>query len=188
MSAHSATFERHEASARTVVTATVLLVAAIVVSVRHLNHDVVFGVSLLCLGPLLFHLVVIDLREHRLPDVWTGALGAITLTCGLVASVADGSFGLITRMFCGAAAMGTFYLVLALLGRGEGMGLGDVKLAPSIGAIAAWDAWSSLLEALCWAFLGGGVVAGLLLLRGRGRHARIPFGPFMIGGLIVALW
>ncbi|MCX4826005.1 hypothetical protein OG883_40735 [Streptomyces sp. NBC_01142] len=53
------------------------------------------------------------------------------------------------------------------------MGLGDVKLAPAIGALLGWSSWTNVW----W-----GTAAG------RDRRSQIAFGPFMaIGALAVSL-
>ena len=91
------------------------------------------------------------------------------------------------RAVVGAVALGACYLVLALLGGGSGMGLGDVKLAPTLGALLAWAGWDVWLTGTVAAFLLGGAWGVVLLARGRGRQARMPFGPFMIAGALAAL-
>ena len=84
-----------------------------------------------------------------------------------------------------AARLG--HLALALLGGGRGMGLGDVKLAPSLGGLLGWVGWETWAAGAFGAFLLGGLWGVVLMLRGRGRSARMPFGPFMIGGALAAL-
>ena len=70
------------------------------------------------------------------------------------------------------------------------MGLGDVKLAGVLGLLwAGWDGENSLSEG-SWASCSALSSAGLLMVvRRAGRKTKIPFGPFMIlGALIAVLW
>lgn len=140
---------------------------------------------LLCL-PLVWQLARIDIREHRLPDQLTKPLFGLVAAGVAVAAVIHHDGSLALRAGVGALALGAFYFLLVLLGAGNGMGLGDAKLAPSLGALTAWAGLEVWLTAVMLTFLLGGV-AGLWLWRKHGRHARMPFGPFMIVGSALAV-
>ena len=74
-------------------------------------------------------------------------------------------------------------LLLYFVSRG-GMGEGDVKLAPALGI---WLGLEQGLLCLLLAFVSGGIVGALLLLRRRGGLKQaIPFGPFLCAGAVVA--
>ena len=76
-------------------------------------------------------------------------------------------------------------LVIYLASRG-GMGEGDVKLGGLMGVVLGLPL---LPVALLVAFVSGGVVAAAVLaLKLRGRKEAIPFGPFMAGAAILALF
>ena len=151
--------------------------------------------TLVLVAPTLVRLAVIDLDVHRLPNALTlraaGTVAAGLVLAGFVdahrsgATVFDADAA--RRAVVGAVALGACYLVLALLGGGSGMGLGDVKLAPTLGALLAWAGWDVWLTGTVAAFLLGGAWGVVLLARGRGRQARMPFGPFMIAGALAAL-
>jgi leader peptidase (prepilin peptidase)/N-methyltransferase len=71
---------------------------------------------------------------------------------------------------------------------GRGMGLGDVKLSGLLGAHLAWLGWGTLAVGAFSAFALGGLTSLVLLLGGRaGRKTRIPFGPFMLAGALLAI-
>lgn len=88
------------------------------------------------------------------------------------------------RAAIGGTALACFYLALSVL-PGGGMGLGDVKLAASIGAALAWVSWQALLTGTFTAFVLAGVYGGILLARHRAtRSTHMALGPFiLIGGL-----
>jgi leader peptidase (prepilin peptidase)/N-methyltransferase len=67
------------------------------------------------------------------------------------------------------------------------MGFGDFKL---LAALGAWTGWQVLpLVVLVSASVGavGGLIG--MALSGKGRDTRIPFGPYLaFGGLVALLW
>lgn len=69
----------------------------------------------------------------------------------------------------------------------EAMGLGDVKMMAWVGALWGWEV--ALLSILFASFVGS--VAGVAMMLGKvlRRDHHIPFGPFLAGGLWIAvLW
>ena len=143
--------------------------------------------SLLPFVALLGAVTVIDLRELRVPNKLVGPAAILGVPLLLIASTADWadlSFG---RALLGAAGMGAGYFLLALI-YPAGMGLGDVKLSPIIGAQLALFGWVPFWRGLLGAFLIVGPVAILLLLlRKAGKQTGLPFAPFMGAGAVAAL-
>lgn len=170
-----------------------------------------YAVALLVALPVLAALAVIDIRVHRLPNRLTRAMAALTVVGLAFASIvaahsvsltippmttptshgvfdaASDPWAAARRAVIGAVVLGLAYLVLALLGGGQGMGLGDVKLAPSLGALLAWPGWSTWCLGAMGAFILGGLWGIVLMLRGRGRSARMPFGPFMMAAALLTI-
>lgn len=102
-----------------------------------------------------------------------------------VAIVAVGDPGSLPERLAAAAGAGGL-LFAAALAYPNGMGLGDVKLAATMGLFLGRDVAPALLIAL----LAGSLV-GLALMARDGASARkrgIPFGPFLALGGIVALF
>jgi leader peptidase (prepilin peptidase)/N-methyltransferase len=71
-----------------------------------------------------------------------------------------------------------------------GLGLGDVKLAASLGLLLGWLGWTWVVVGLVAAVVLGGVVGLALLATGRAhRRSAVPFGPSMlVGGLVAVVW
>jgi leader peptidase (prepilin peptidase)/N-methyltransferase len=102
-----------------------------------------------------------------------------------VAIVALGDPASLPERFAAAAAAGGL-LFAAALAYPNGMGLGDVKLAATMGLFLGWNVAPALLIAL---FAGSCV--GLVLIAREGPSARkrvIPFGPYLALGGLIALF
>ncbi|REE02337.1 prepilin peptidase [Citricoccus nitrophenolicus] len=129
-----------------------------------------------------------DLREHRLPNRWTGTLaagGAVTL--GLACLADDVGWSRFWSMLGGGVAYLGLILLLHLISR-TGMGMGDVKLAGGLGLYAGWLGWDQLFGAVVLGFVAGGVVAlALVLTRRATGSTHLPFGPAMLLGTAVTL-
>jgi leader peptidase (prepilin peptidase)/N-methyltransferase len=132
-------------------------------------------------------LAMIDLDTLRLPD-------ALTLPSWAVAALLLGGAALVShdghaalRALLGAVALGAFYFAL-LFAYPAGMGFGDVKLAPVLGAYLGWLGYGTLAVGAFLGFLYGGVVGiGAMLLGKAGRKSKLPFGPFMLAGTLTAV-
>jgi prepilin signal peptidase PulO-like enzyme (type II secretory pathway) len=120
---------------------------------------------------------VTDARTGLIPDALTRTTALAALGCALANGVAPAACG-------GAYAVGGSLLVLHLLTRGRGLGLGDVKLGTAIGAGFGPVAG---IVALGAAFVFGGAYASWLLLTRRARRGdAIRFGPFLAAGTVAA--
>ena len=80
----------------------------------------------------------------------------------------------------------SFFFIIWLASRGRAMGFGDVKLAFLLGLLLGWPL---ILVGLGIAFLSGALVGGGLMILGRKKmQSQAPFGPFLIGGALIALF
>jgi leader peptidase (prepilin peptidase)/N-methyltransferase len=131
-------------------------------------------------------LMWIDLDVHRLPVGLVVPTGAATVVLLAVASLADGGMRWLSALV-GALVMGLTYLLLAAL-PGGGVGGGDVRLAPLIGALLGWLGAAQLVVGMAAGFIVGGVAAAALLVLGRaGLKSSIAYGPAMCLGAWVAV-
>ena len=124
---------------------------------------------------LLLRLSVDDIRTGFLYDRWVGLLAATGL---IMAALGQRT---LFSAISGALLGGGLLFAVRMLSRG-GIGGGDVKLAAALGL---WTGHTGILPALFVAFLLGSLWGIVLLLRGYGRKAKLPFGPCLaIGGVV----
>lgn len=132
-------------------------------------------------------LALIDLDTLRLPDVIVlPTLVIVGLSLGLLAAT-TGDWAAMQRAALGAIAFPALLFPFFLIG---GMGFGDVKLAPSLGALTAWFSIGSAVIGLFAGFVIGGVAGVALIVAGKvKRRTPIPFGPALLAGTWVGiLW
>lgn len=127
-------------------------------------------------------LVAVDARTTWLPLPLTRLVWAATVGAAVPATMLGGP-ALLARGAVGAAAAALLYLVLWRLSRG-GLGFGDVRLAPVLGAAAAAVGWSTLLATLLLGSLVGAAVGVVLTLRG--RPGSFAYAPSMLAGAFLA--
>ena len=151
---------------------------------------------LLAVGSLLIIIFVYDLKHYLIPDkiifpaIAIAFLYRISLQStvyGLRPSVGAKLLTL-TTFYPLFAAFGaaTFFLLLVLITRGKGMGIGDIKLAFLMGLLLSWP---QITTALSIAFLSGGLIGlALILTRKKKLKSMVPFGPFLASGTIIALF
>jgi prepilin signal peptidase PulO-like enzyme (type II secretory pathway) len=129
---------------------------------------------------VLIMCAAVDVLAFKVPNAITypAIIGALVVVF-LVPS-ADATASIVG----GAAASGVL-LVPALLTRGVGLGMGDVKLAAFAGLAVGIEHLSAMLLVMA---VSGAAVAGLLLLtkRKRARDA-IPYAPFIAAGAVATL-
>ena len=148
-----------------------LALAAVAARSPSLWQLAALGWLMLCAVTLAF----IDIAVRRLPDPLTGA------------ALAGGHPGHLAVAVISALALCGFYLVLFII-RPSGMGLGDVKLAASVGAALGWIGWRALVEGTFLTFALAAIYGvALLLLRRATRTTQLPLGPFIVLGTLAAI-
>lgn len=165
-------------------------VAAIVGGVLGWVHggSVALALVLVVVSVVLLVLCAIDVDVHRLPDKLTGPTFVVALVGLTVVALVSGDWESWRRALLAALALGVLYVVLVLIGGGSGMGLGDAKLAPSLGLVLGYLSWGAVFVATMATFLLGGLAAlWLVVARGASRSTHLAFGPAMVAGTVVAL-
>jgi leader peptidase (prepilin peptidase)/N-methyltransferase len=132
-------------------------------------------------------LAVIDATTRRLPNRITYPAFPVVAVLLLAASVGVGDVGRLGRGLLAAAGVGGYFLLLALIWP-QGLGLGDVKLVPTLALALGWLSWGAVVVGLTAAFLLGGL-AGLtaIVVFGRSRRSLLPFGPWLVAGTLLAV-
>ena len=132
-------------------------------------------------------LAVIDASTRLLPNRITYPAFPVMLGLLLLASIGLGDLGRLVRGLLAAVVVGAFFLALALISP-RGMGLGDVKLAPTLGLALGWLSWGAVAFGFFTAFLLGGL-AGLAAigLLGLTRKSLLPFGPWLVTGALLGV-
>ena len=150
-----------------------------------------FGFGLQAIAAIVFvwaliALTFIDADTTLLPDditlplLWLGLIVNVPGTFTDLPSAVFGAIG-------GYLALWSVYWLFKLTTRKEGMGYGDFKL---LAAIGAWLGWQMLGQVILLSAAVGAVVGIVgIMLYGREKGAKIPFGPYLAAaGLIALIW
>jgi leader peptidase (prepilin peptidase)/N-methyltransferase len=149
-----------------------------------------FGFGLTAAAAIIFiwaliALTFIDFDTQLLPDDITMPL----LWLGIIFNM-FGAFTTLNNAVAGAiigylVLWGVYWLFKLVTGK-EGMGYGDFKL---LAAIGAWLGWPLLPLVIMLSSVVGAVVGITLIIAARhGRNIPIPFGPYLAGGALIALF
>jgi leader peptidase (prepilin peptidase)/N-methyltransferase len=139
------------------------------------------------LGAVGIALAAIDLRVQRLPDRLTLPAYPAVLALLAAAALLGHHAWPLTRAVLAGLALGGAYLLLGLI-RPGGIGGGDIKVAGLAGLALGWLGWRAVFDGAALGFVLAGM-AGLTLLAARRVTLRshISFGPFLIGGALLAM-
>jgi leader peptidase (prepilin peptidase) / N-methyltransferase len=136
---------------------------------------------------------VIDLEFRIIPNRLTLRLPLVLVSLLVCAAAIDGAWTDLRRaLIAGVVVPGVMFGLSegfrALRGQ-AGIGMGDVKLAISIGLVVGYLGGLHLVVFAYGSMISAVVIALALLLAGRARLAtRIPFGPYLaIGSLLAVL-
>jgi leader peptidase (prepilin peptidase)/N-methyltransferase len=156
------------------------LTAALAVAVILVEHSTVDKVLGLVLVGILVPIALIDLDHQIIPNKITAPAAILAVAIGLVLKPA----GVPEQLIAGAGAAA--FLFVFVLAYPRGMGMGDVKLAGVLGLFLGREVGVAIFVAVIAGTLAGAAVMARLGVQ-RGRKTRVPFGPFLALGGIVAL-
>ncbi|PIY75351.1 MAG: prepilin peptidase [Candidatus Portnoybacteria bacterium CG_4_10_14_0_8_um_filter_40_50] len=153
--------------------------------------DSITLIYFLFIASCLIVIFVSDLKYFIIPDeiIIAGVIGTFLyklLSAFDFASLRSGNnlypelvegLKLLLPFALSAVIASAFFLVIVLITRGRGMGLGDAKLAFLMGLVLGWP---KILPALLLAFVSGALVGLILILAGKAKmKSEIPFGTFL---------
>ncbi len=152
------------------------------VLVPRLEMDIYSWLMLVVADIVIASLIVITVADMRFQIIPDGAV-AFLLAAGIGASIMRGGF---LRDAVAAVSLALFFASLWFFSRGRWVGLGDAKLILATSLALGFPA---SIAAFLFSFWLGGTLAIPLLATGRkSMTSRIPFGPFIIAGTILAWW
>lgn len=149
-----------------------------------LHSNLLLLISYALISIAVIVLIGSDLKFELLPTpllfVW--GLGVGLRFIALHISLLD----IVYRYAIPSIGAGIFFFLLWFFSKGRAMGDGDIWLAILIGLVTGYP---GIIIALYVAFLTGAIV-GVILILGRIKtlKSHIPFGPFLMFGMIVEQW
>ncbi len=150
----------------------------------HFGFDIA-GLSAIIFIWALIALTCIDLDTQLLPDditmplLWIGLFFNLSNAFTSLPNAVIGAIG-------GYLILWSVYWLFKLATGKEGMGYGDFKL---LAAIGAWLGWQMLPLVILLSSVVGAVVGITLIVAVKhGRDIPIPFGPYLAGGGLIALF
>lgn len=148
------------------------------------SEYVLFSLWLFILSSLIA-ISLYDIKWMLIPDrVLRFSMVAAVASVILRAVIADDSADVIRSSVIGLLLVGGFFLALYYGSKGRWIGGGDVKL---LFFMSIFLGIPEIFVALALGFYGASAIVFPLLLFGKiSRKQRIPFGPFLIAGTVVA--
>jgi leader peptidase (prepilin peptidase)/N-methyltransferase len=150
-------------------------------------YDVTQFILWLVAGVLLAILFAYDLKWYLLPNyivfplIGVGVIFAVLMVIGAT----DTATALFDIVFS-AIILSGIYFVLWLVSKGQWIGFGDVKLGLALALLLA--DWKLAFIALFAAnFIGCLIVIPGMLAKKIDRKTRVPFGPLLIAGTVLAM-
>jgi len=156
------------------------LTAALAVAVVLVEHSTVDKVLGLVLVGILVPIALIDLDHQIIPNKITAPAAILAVAIGLALKPS----GVPEQLIAGAGAAA--FLLVFVFAYPRGMGMGDVKLAGVLGLFLGREVGVAIFVAVIAGTLVGAAVMARLGVQ-RGRKTKVPFGPFLALGGVVAL-
>jgi len=134
-----------------------------------------------CTPTLMLH----DIRDHRLPNVWTFSLLGVAVVLAVLAGLDSHSLNHTVEPVVVSFAVVVTLLALNTAMRG-GIGLGDIKLAAGTTIILALHDTRTAFYAISMAFIAAAVYSLWLMIARKAGGTRFAFGPFILMGTWIA--
>ena len=141
----------------------------------------------LIMASFLIIIFIFDLKYYIIPDEVIYPAIIISMLW-IFYSFYSGLIGKADVVYFIFSALGAslFFFLIWFFSKGVAMGFGDVKLAILIGLLLGYP---NIIVGLFLGFLFGAIIGSvLILLKKRGLKSEIPFGPFLLVGMLIALF
>jgi len=146
----------------------------------HPAHGLVYCIFTMAMIIITF--IDIDLQiipnSISIPGIPIGLACSLFMPQGFISSLIGAAIG---AGFLLAIGYGYYFLTKQV-----GLGLGDVKLMGMIGAFLGWEAVPFTM--FFGSFIGLLYSIPFVIMQGKGRKHKIPFGPFLAGGAITYIF
>ncbi len=159
------------------------IIGIITIVASHLRSSAPAIVAVAMIGALS---ALTDARTHRLPNAYTAAMGlGVAFGAGCAVAASDEPWRVLAAI---GAGLLIWLVPLWLLSRlPGGVGFGDVKIAPVLGAMLGSESVEAAIGGLVISFLAAGLAAVWRIVVGSaGTQARMPLGPWLILGAAVS--
>jgi leader peptidase (prepilin peptidase)/N-methyltransferase len=132
-------------------------------------------------------LLLVDARQHRLPDRLVLPAAGCALVSLALAAMVRGDWAALGRAVAAAGVVFAIFCVAAVVSPAS-LGFGDVKLAGLLALYLGWLGWGHVFYGIFAGFVLGALVAVVMLASRRvSLKSHIALGPALItGALLVA--
>lgn len=137
----------------------------------------------------LIALSVIDIDTKLLPKNIVYPTGGLLILMLTLSSISTGEYNRLRDSLIVALAYSGFLFIVWFASADKAMGFGDVRLAMFLGfAMGYYGFIVSYIGML--ASFGIGSILGIAIatITHKGRKMKIPFGPFLAAGTVIAIW
>ena len=144
----------------------------------------------LIVGMVLLAIFMTDLLYTVIPF----SLNLLLFSISLFYRIGLAGFGImqvtdLVKAFLSGLGLCLFFVLLQFLTKKikkvDGVGLGDIFLAPSLGLLLGWP---KIIPGVFLSFVLGSIVGIILLMMGKKKIGQyLPFGPFLIMGTVLSL-
>lgn len=164
---------------------TAALFAGIVITFGYQPYTLV----LLVFACMSIALAFIDWDTMRLPNNIVLTVGPVVIAAAALSAYTQDGWTGVTGVAVGAGATLAVYGLLWVVTLGRGLGLGDVKLAPTLGAVLGYLGFTAVIIGLAASWILGATVAIVGLIVGFVKPRQpFPFGPYLLMGTWVAVF
>ena len=158
-----------------------ILNGLLLIGIAYYSADIPQFIVFSLLGMTLLCLVVIDFKNYVLPDI-------LIIIASVIVLIYFGYYerlGILPRFYYAiltGSGMYVLRMVTSKIYKKETFGLGDIKLSALIGFIVGyWDAFIAIF----FGFILAAVIFTILIIsRLQKKDAYLPFGPYLIFGMI----